>query len=83
MIVGVGIDVCEVARFEQALAKALGASPGMSWQDAEVVRLPSGEPSFAVTGTVRAALEARGGGSIHLSLSHDGGIASAMVVVES
>jgi len=115
VIVGVGIDVCDVERFGQtierrpglvarlftpaeagrpvaslaarfaakeALAKALGAPQGMSWQDAEVVTDASGRPTFVVRGTVAALAAAAGVTSIHVSLSHDAGIASAVVVCE-
>ena len=115
MIVGVGIDVCDVERFGQtiarrpglvrriftaaeaerpvaslaarfaakeALAKALGAPQGMSWQDAEVVTDERGRPRFEVRGTVAAQLAAAGITSVHVSLSHDAGIASAVVVCE-
>ena len=115
MIVGVGIDVVDVARFgatlertpallerlftpaeramalnsqaarfaaKEALAKALGAPAGMLWQDAEVHRGTDGRPHFEVRGTVRAAVEALGVTTIHVSLSHDAGIASAVVIAE-
>lgn len=73
------------ARFaaKEALAKALGAPRGMEWHDAEVIREESGRPVFEVRGTVRAQADALGVRQIHLSLSHDAGIASAMVVLES
>jgi holo-[acyl-carrier protein] synthase len=116
VIVGVGIDVVDVARFgttlertpalqerlftateramplnsraarfaaKEALAKALGAPAGMLWQDAEVHRGPDGRPHFEVRGTVAAAVHALGITSIHVSLSHDAGIASAVVVAEA
>lgn len=115
-VVGVGIDVCEIARFEEscrrtpalvtklfteaerelhvrslaarfaakeALAKALGAPRGMAWHDAEVVSEDSGRPRFVLRGTVLAEADALGVTSVHLSLTHDGGIASAVVVLES
>lgn len=115
MIVGVGIDVCDVERFgaslertpglrdrlftpaeatrplaslaarfaaKEALAKALGAPTGLAWHDAEVVSENSGRPVFALRGTVRDRAEAMGVANVHLSLSHDAGIASAMVVLE-
>ena len=55
----------------------------MSWLDAEVVRSPDGEPSFMVTGTVAARVAELGITRIHLSVSHDGGFASATVVCEA
>ncbi len=114
-IVGVGIDVVDIGRFEaslgrtpgllhrlfteqeqqrplaslaarfaakEALAKALGAPTGMAWLDAEVVNEASGDPRFLIRGSVQARAEALGAGSIHVSLSHDAGIASAVVVIE-
>ena len=116
MIVGIGTDLCVIARFEamlrrrpgiaeriltpeeralpvqsqaarfaakEALAKALGSPGGMSWLDAEVVRSEAGEPSFVVTGTVAERLAELGITRIHLSVSHDGGFASATVVCEA
>ncbi len=115
MIVGVGIDVCDVERFEEslertpalrdrlftagetglgiaslaarfaakeAIAKALGAPGNLHWHDAEVVSEASGRPLMTMRGTVLARAESMGVTSCHLSLSHDAGIASAVVVLE-
>lgn len=73
------------ARFaaKEALAKALGAPRGMAWHDAEVVCESSGRPTFEIRGSVKAVADALGVRSVHLSLSHDAGIASAVVVLES
>ncbi|WP_205475277.1 holo-ACP synthase [Nocardioides sp. SYSU D00038] len=73
------------ARFaaKEAIAKALGAPHGLQWHDAEVVSEESGRPLFTIRGTVRARADELGVRSVHLSLSHDAGIASAMVVLES
>ncbi|HUB06642.1 MAG TPA: holo-ACP synthase [Myxococcales bacterium] len=65
---------------KEALVKALGAPAGVGWQDMEVAS--GGPPRLAVRGKAAAALEGRGGRAIHLSLSHDGGLAVAAVVVE-
>ncbi|WCN80821.1 holo-ACP synthase [Micromonospora sp. LH3U1] len=67
---------------KEAVAKALGAPVGLSWHDCEIVPDQDGRPWLAVSGTVAAAADARGVNHWHLSLSHDGGIASAMVVAE-
>jgi holo-[acyl-carrier protein] synthase len=116
MILGVGIDVVDIARFgetlsrtpamrarlftdaeqqrplaslaarfaaKEALAKALGAPTGMGWRDAEVVNAPTGDPRLEIRGSVRARADELGVASIHVSLSHDAGIASAVVVLES
>ncbi|GGO10390.1 holo-ACP synthase [Micromonospora parathelypteridis] len=67
---------------KEAVAKALGAPTGLNWHDCEIVSDPDGRPWLTVAGTVAAAADARGVNHWHLSLSHDGGIASAMVVAE-
>jgi holo-[acyl-carrier protein] synthase len=115
MIVGVGIDVVDITRFEQAvartpglvgrlftegerrlpghslaarfaakeaLAKALGAPRGLLWTDAEIVTSPAGRPQLRVSGTVAAAAAQQGVSRWQLSLSHDAGIASAVVIAE-
>jgi holo-[acyl-carrier protein] synthase len=73
------------ARFaaKEAMAKALGAPAGMAWHDAEVVSEHSGRPLLTIRGSVRARADELGVASVHLSLSHDAGIASAVVVLES
>ncbi|MBY8346052.1 holo-ACP synthase [Streptomyces spinosirectus] len=120
-IIGVGIDVAEIDRFEaslertpgmaqrlfverelllpngarrgmaslaarfaakEALAKALGAPSGLLWTDAEVFVEDSGQPRLRVKGTVAARAAELGVRSWHVSLSHDAGVASAVVVAE-
>ena len=73
------------ARFaaKEAMAKALGAPVGMAWHDAEIVSEETGRPRFEIRGTVAAQAEALGVAHVHVSLSHDAGIASAVVVLES
>jgi len=73
------------ARFaaKEALAKALGAPVGMAWHDAEVESEDTGRPLFTIRGSVRARADELGVRSVHLSISHDAGIASAVVVLES
>src|SRR5947208_2537817 len=72
------------ARFaaKEALAKALGAPGGMLWTDAEVTTDGYGRPHLVVTGTVAARAKELGVTHWHVSLSHDGGIASATVIAE-
>jgi holo-[acyl-carrier protein] synthase len=69
------------ARFaaKEALAKALDAKSEFSWQDAEIFSEASGKPYFEFYGAMKVRLE---GHTVHLTLSHDAGIASAMVIVE-
>ncbi|MFK5582059.1 MULTISPECIES: holo-ACP synthase [unclassified Serinicoccus] len=72
------------ARFaaKEALAKALGAPVGLRWTDATVVRAGDGRPHLRTTGTVAARAARLGVERFHLSLSHDAGIASAVVIAE-
>lgn len=69
------------ARFaaKEALAKALSAGHGLSWHEAEVINHENGKPDFLFRGNIADLVD---GAKVHLSLSHDAGIASAIVVVE-
>ncbi|MEY4444877.1 MAG: hypothetical protein RL301_956 [Actinomycetota bacterium] len=69
------------ARFaaKEALAKALHVPQGLNWHDAEVVNLESGRPVFLFRGQIADLID---GADVHLSLSHDAGIASAIVIIE-
>ncbi len=115
MIIGVGIDVVDVARFgvtmqrtpairrrlfteaerdlpigslagrfaaKEAMAKALGAPAGLAWLDVEITNAPAGRPLMTLRGSVRCRADDLGVSGWHLSISHDGGIASAFVVCE-
>jgi holo-[acyl-carrier protein] synthase len=116
MIVGIGVDLVDIPRFErslkrtprllprlfspgermlkprslaaryaakEALIKALGGSDGVHWSEIEIVSEPSGAPAFALSGSTAAVLAARGVSGVHLSLSHDAGLATAYVVLET
>ena len=113
MIIGIGIDVVDVARFGQALertprlltrlfteaerslglnslaarfaakealAKALGAPVGLCWTDAEVLSGGDGRPHLRIWDTIQARATLLGVRDLHISLSHDAGIASAVVI---
>ncbi|HET6908731.1 MAG TPA: holo-ACP synthase [Mycobacteriales bacterium] len=73
------------ARFaaKEAIAKALGAPAGLEWHDAEVLRDADGRPLLSVRGTVADAAAHVGVQHWHVSLSHDGPVAIALVVAES
>lgn len=112
MIDGVGIDVVDIARFQEslertpglkdrlftdgekgkgiaslaarfaakeALAKALAVPAGLNWHDCEVVNLENGQPVFLFRNQIAELIDSA---KVHLSLSHDAGVASAMVVIE-
>ncbi len=55
---------------------------GLYWTDAEVWCEDSGQPRLRVKGTVAARAEELGVRSWHVSLSHDAGVASAVVIAE-
>jgi holo-[acyl-carrier protein] synthase len=127
MIVGVGLDVCEIDRIARALAGASGArfrarvftagevaygrargragvqsyaaafaakeavlkalgtgwGKGLGWHAVEVVHAAAGAPAIVLRGPARTLARRRGVGRVHLTLSHGGGLAVAMVVLES
>ncbi|MFP5417180.1 MAG: holo-ACP synthase [Actinomycetes bacterium] len=67
---------------KEALAKALGAPAGLRFHDCEVLSDETGRPSLVVTGTVSERVEEVGASRLHVSISHDAGVAVAMVVCE-
>lgn len=121
MIVGIGVDVVDLARFEraldrtpalksrlfadaelstpprmlslrslagrfaakEALIKALGDSTGVQWHDMQVVSAADGNPHFELHGAAAEVAQKVGAHRLHLSMSHDGGVAIAYVVAES
>jgi holo-[acyl-carrier protein] synthase len=129
MIVGLGNDLCEIARVQQVLdrygerfthrcfteierrksdrraqraasyakrfaakeacAKALGTgmSWGVYWRDLGVVNLPSGKPTMQLeNGAARALARLVPAGHaphIHLTITDDGGMAQAFVIIEA
>ncbi len=70
------------ARFaaKEALVKALGGSDDVSWVDVEIPR-GEGRPVFRLSGAIAARIE-RLGLVLHLSISHDAGMAVASVIAE-
>ncbi|MGP9538918.1 holo-ACP synthase [Brachybacterium sp. AOP43-C2-M15] len=114
-VVGVGIDVVEIARLsaqlartpallerlftpaerglsaasraarvaaKEAVGKALGAPGDYSWQDVTVERTDVRRPYLRLRGATLRAAEEKGVVHLHLSLSHDGDVATAIVVAE-
>lgn len=70
------------ARFavKEAVAKALGVPAGMDWHDCRVVTEANGRPRLAVSQTVADAAAALGITEWRISVSHDAGIAAAVVL---
>lgn len=116
MIVGIGVDIVDIPRFErtlertprllerlfspgermlpprslaaryaakEALIKALGGSDGVHWTEIEVTPEASGRPWFTLGGSTADVVASRGITAVHLSMSHDAGLATAYVVAES
>ncbi len=116
MIIGTGIDLVDVARFErtiertprllerlfspterslklrslaaryaakEALIKALGGSDGVHWTDIEIASEASGKPHFVLSGTTASVIVERGISAVHLTMTHDAGLAAAFVVLEA
>lgn len=116
MVIGLGVDVCSLERFEaslertpklkvrlfttaeqslslkslavrfaakEALAKAVGNPRVLNFQEIEILNDALGKPEMRVIGKSRAALDELGVHKIHLSLSHDGPVAVATVLLES
>lgn len=67
---------------KEALIKALGGSDGVHWADIEIASEPSGRPVFALSGSTASVVADRGIDALHLSLSHDAGLATAYVIAE-
>ena len=74
------------ARFaaKEAASKALGTgiAGGVSWTQIEVVQPGGRVPLLRLTGTALERFHAMGATHSHLSISHDGGLGVACVVLE-
>ena len=115
MIIGIGVDLADIARFErtiqrtprllermfgpverelplrslaaryaarEALIKALGGSDGLAFHEVEIISDARGKPSFSLRGGTAEVVAAKGGTTVHLSMSHDADLAIAYVIVE-
>lgn len=123
MIVGVGIDLCQVSRMrsallrhegrfaarvftaderayceeradpaqhyaarfaaKEALLKALAVPPGLSWHEIEVQSQTGGAPQLLLRGEAARAAAGRSVLRLHLSLTHSGDHAAAVVIAEA
>jgi holo-[acyl-carrier protein] synthase len=72
------------ARFaaKEAVAKALGAPVGLRWHDVTIRRGDDGRPHLEIVGSVAERAAEMGIDSFHISLSHDAGVAGAVVIAE-
>lgn len=72
------------ARFaaKEALIKAIGDSAGMTWQELEIATDPHGNPGFVLHRSLKALMAFRAITSLHVTMTHDAGVACAFVVLE-
>lgn len=120
-VIGVGVDLVDIARFERAMTrtprlrdrlfasdemvrggkdlplrslasrfaakeafiKALGWSWDIGWHDMPVVSDEYGNPGFVLRGQAAVAAQELGISRVHLTMSHDAGMAIAFVVAEA
>jgi len=122
MIVGIGIDVCAIARIQDALdrwgdrlwvrvlteserqtlaerfdratalagrfaakeaiVKAMAGAPGVSWHDLEVRGGKKQPPVAVLHGPARARADKMGVERVHVSITHDAGVAAAVAILE-
>lgn len=76
------LAMCWAAK--EACVKALGTgfTGGLNFRDIGVLRAPNGRPLLVFSAAQRKRLRESGIGAAHVSLSDDGGIACAYVVLE-
>jgi holo-[acyl-carrier protein] synthase len=60
-----------------------GWARGVRWVDIEVVRASGRAPSSCCTARRRASRRAKGIARVHVTITHDAGIAAAVAVAES
>lgn len=68
---------------KEAFAKALDGAKGVGWHEVEVRRAPSGRPVLELKGNALAMVTERGVDTWHVTITHDAGIAAAVVILES
>lgn len=70
---------------KEAVMKVLGTgwTSGVRWIDIEVVRMPGGAPRCALHGVAGELARRHGIATIHVTITHDAGIAAAVAIAES
>jgi holo-[acyl-carrier protein] synthase len=68
---------------KEAFAKALNGASGVGWHEVEVRRAPSGRPLLELRGNASLMVESFGVDAWHLSITHDAGVAVAVVILEA
>ena len=67
---------------KEALVKAFGGSLGMHWHDVRVSKDEQGKPEISLFDATASLAAQKGIAKLHLSISHDGGMATAFVIAE-
>jgi len=69
---------------KEAVSKALGCGIGekCAWKDIETLNCESGRPCTTLTGNAAKTMQAIGGKTLHITLSHESGNAIAMAIIE-
>ena len=70
---------------KEACFKALGTGwgSGVTWHDVTVARAATGSPFLDLTGNASVRAAQLGASRSHLSISHDAGLAVAVVILEA
>jgi len=68
---------------KEAFAKALDGARGVGWHEVEVRRAESGRPHLELTGNAVSTVEKFGANTWHVSITHDAGVAVAVVILEA
>ncbi|MFO0738015.1 MAG: holo-ACP synthase [Labilithrix sp.] len=67
---------------KEAFAKALDGARGVGWHEVQVRRAPSGRPTLELSGNALTKMAEFGAERWHVSITHDAGVAVAVVVLE-
>ncbi|MDC0680392.1 holo-ACP synthase [Sorangium atrum] len=67
---------------KEAVVKAMAGAPGVGWHHLEVRGAPRMPPTMALHGPARALAERMGVRRVHLSITHDAGVAAAVAILE-
>ena len=70
---------------KEAASKALGTGwrQGVHWKNFAVAHEPSGKPKLVCSGRALEIMEQMGVKGTHVSITHDGGVAAAVVIFEN
>lgn len=68
---------------KEAAAKALGGQPDVWWHHVEIRSAARGAPELAFLGPARVHADRLGAKRVWVSITHDAGVAAAVVVLDS